>query len=85
MIGRASRRPSSALWTRANFALCVHTGGNVDLEMRKLYRIRADKRSLLEGFVRVIDESGEDYLYPVAFFLPVRLSASAAKVFRQLD
>ena len=85
MLGRALRRPSSAPWTQANFALCIQNGGNVDLELRKLYRIRADKRSLLEGFVRVIDESGEDYLYPVAFFLPVRLSARAAKVYRQLD
>ena len=85
MIGQTSRRPSSAPWAQANFALCIQTGGNVDLEMRKLYRIRADKRSLLEGYVRVIDESGEDYLYPVAFFLPVRLSARAAKVFRELD
>jgi hypothetical protein len=35
------------------------------------------------GF-RIIDESGEDYLYPTSFFLPVRLSARAVRVFRQL-
>ncbi len=78
------RRISMVRWSQANFALCVDTGGNVDLELRKLYRIRADKRSLRQGFVRVIDESGEDYLYPVSYFLPVRLSESAARVFRRL-
>ena len=73
-----------ALWSQANFALCIDTGGNIDLDLRKLYRIRGDKRSLSQGFVRIIDESGEDYLYPVSFFLPVRLSERAARVFRRL-
>ena len=71
-------------WSQARFALCVETGSNIDLELRKLYRVRNDKRSLSEGFIRIIDESGEDYLYPTPFFLPVRLSARAAKVFRRL-
>jgi hypothetical protein len=71
-------------WSRANFALCVETGGNIDLDLRKLYRVRMDKRSLSQGFIRIIDESGEDYLYPISFFLPVRLPAGVAKVFRRL-
>ena len=78
------RRFPIAQWSQANFALCVDMGGNIDLDLRKLYRIRSDKRSLGQGFVRVIDESGEDYLYPVSFFLPVRLSERAARVFRRL-
>ena len=80
----APRRFPVALWAQANFALCVDTGGNIDLDLRKLYRVRSDKRSLSQGFVRVIDESGEDYLYPVSYFLPVRLSERAARVFRRL-
>ncbi len=80
----APRRFPVALWSQANFALCVDTGGNIDLDLRKLYRVRGDKRSLGDGLVRVLDESGEDYLYPASFFLPVRLSQRAAKVFRQL-
>ena len=74
----------AAQWSLANFALCVETGGNVDLDLRKLYRVRNDKRSLSQGFIRIIDESGEDYLYPTSYFLPVRLSARAARVFRRL-
>jgi hypothetical protein len=78
------RRFPIALWSQAKFALCVETGGNIDLDLRKLYRIRSDKRSLIQGFVRIIDESGEDYLYPISYFLPVRLSDRAARVFRGL-
>ena len=58
--------------------------GNIDLDLRKVYRVRNDKRSLSQGFIRIIDESGEDYLYPISFFLPVRLSERAARVFRRL-
>jgi len=81
---KPSRRSTAVDWARANFALCVETGGNIDLQTRKLYQTRSDKKSLSLGFVRVVDESGDDYLYPVAYFLPVRLSGSAAKVVRQL-
>lgn len=79
-----SRRSPATPWVKANFALCVQTGGNIDLELRKLYRVRGDKRALSEGFLRIIDESGEDYLYPASFFLPVRLPQRAARVFREL-
>ena len=40
------RRIPTALWSQANFALCVDTGGNIDLDLRELYRIRSEKRSL---------------------------------------
>jgi hypothetical protein len=73
-----------AQWVQANFALCVETGGNIDLDLRKLYRVRSDKKALEQGFVRVIDESGEDYLYPASFFEPVRLPERTARVFRRL-
>ena len=84
--GSSTNRPRRplALWLRANFALCVDTHGYVDLELRRLYRIRSDRKSLAQGFIRIVDDSGDDYLYPASSFLPVRLSAAAAKVFRQL-
>jgi hypothetical protein len=62
----------------------VNTGDNVDLELRKIYRHRVDKKANAEGFVRIIDETGEDYLFPATFFLPIRLPARAARIFRQL-
>src|SRR5262245_47390472 len=78
------RRPPSALWAHANFAVCVETGGYVDLELRRLYRVRSDKKARSLGFVRVVDDSGDDYLYPASFFEPVRLPERVARAFRRL-
>jgi hypothetical protein len=48
-------------------------GYAVSLERRKLYVVLADAQAAKHGQVRVIDESGEDYLYPERFFLPIDL------------
>jgi hypothetical protein len=56
------------------FLLCVNNEGyEASLELRKLYENIPDKEADLHGQVRIIDESGEDYLYPAAFFAPIRL------------
>src|SRR6476619_7189322 len=64
-------------------ALCLKNRGCGDLEPRKLYRILPDKKATAEGYLRVIDESGEDYLYPVDYFAIVRVPAAAAKALVQ--
>lgn len=46
------------------------------LELRKLYEVMADAAAEEHDQVRVVDESGEDYLYPAAWFLPVEVSAA---------
>ena len=45
-----------------SFALCVEDGGMEDLEARKVYQVLPDREASREGYVRVIDESGEDYM-----------------------
>ena len=55
------------------FVLCVHNDECDDLEVRKLYRKLPDKRAERDGFLRVVDESGEDYLYPESYFATIRL------------
>jgi hypothetical protein len=45
-----------------------------DLELRKIYRVLADEAAAEDGYVRLIDESGEDYLYPADYFLPIELT-----------
>ena len=51
------------------FVVCVDNQGyEVSLEMRKLYEIVVDVDAEKHGQIRVIDESGEDYLYPAAAF-----------------
>ena len=47
--------------------------------MRKIYQILPDKQAARDGYVRVVDESGEDYLYPEAYFVPVRLPQQAQR------
>ena len=57
------------------FLICVENEGyEASLEIRKLYETLPDKEAELHNQVRIIDESGEDYLYPSSFFAPVRLS-----------
>ncbi|MGZ8935427.1 MAG: hypothetical protein ACXW04_11040 [Methylobacter sp.] len=58
------------------FAVCVDNHGyEVSLEMRKLYEVLADADAEKHAQIRVIDESGEDYLYPAALFDRVTLPA----------
>ena len=50
-----------------------------DLEARKLYQILPDREAAREGYLRVVDESGEDYIYPPDLFVPVRLTAAVVR------
>jgi hypothetical protein len=66
--------------TQSRFVVCVKNKGySASLELRKVYPALADKIAAKLHQVRVIDESGEDYLYPQDFFIPVRLPQSAEK------
>jgi len=56
------------------FAICILSNGYDDLESWKIYRILPDEKAAGAGCLRVIDESGEDYLYPVNMFLVVEFS-----------
>jgi hypothetical protein len=60
--------------TTPRFVLCVRNDECDDLEVRKLYQSLPDKKAQRDGFLRVVDESGEDYLYPESYFAPVRLT-----------
>jgi hypothetical protein len=66
------------------FVVCVKNKGYLAaLELRKLYQVVADRTAAKLGLIRVIDESGEDYLYPVDFFVPVQLPQSAERAVRR--
>jgi hypothetical protein len=56
------------------FVLCVRNDQCEDLEVRKVYQVLPDRKALQDGYVRIVDESGEDYLYPESYFVPVNLS-----------
>jgi hypothetical protein len=59
------------------FALCVRNNACEDLELRKIYPVLSDKRAEEEGYIRVVDESGENYLYPQSYFVFVPLPRKA--------
>jgi hypothetical protein len=60
---------------RRQFAVCVRNRGYpASLELRKIYEVLADAEAAAHGLIRVIDESGEDYLYPKTFFVQLDLS-----------
>jgi hypothetical protein len=71
---RRVERCESGLWheakkREARFVLCVeNTDYPSSLECRKVYQVLGDEQASKHGQVRVIDESGEDYLYPGGLF-----------------
>lgn len=67
---------------RSSFLLCVRTDGSEDLEPRKVYEALSDSAAAREGYTRVIDESGEDYLYPSTYFVPIKLPASVTRALK---
>jgi hypothetical protein len=65
-----------------SFALCVDDGGMEDLEAPKIYQVLPDREAKREGHLRVIDESGEDYVYPSDLFVPVELPTAVVRRFK---
>ena len=65
---------------KARFAICMNNEDfPASLELRKIYRVVADESAAKNQLVRIVDESGEDYLYPEAYFIPIKLPATAEK------
>jgi hypothetical protein len=57
-----------------SFVVCVRNEGyEASLELHKIYRVLPDPDAEKEGDIRVVDESGEDYLYPVDWFVPIEV------------
>lgn len=66
--------------SEARFVLCVRNQNYpASLELRKVYQVSADQQAVKHRQMRVIDESGEDYLYPQEYFVPIKLPQAAEK------
>ena len=63
--------------SRAKFVLCIANKDCEDLEKGKIYAFLPDARAKRDGYIRVIDESGEDYLYPESLFVALDIPAKA--------
>jgi len=62
-----------------HFVVCIRNDDCEDLEVRKIYRVLADDAAAADGLLRIVDESGEDYLYPEKLFLQLELPRSVEK------
>ncbi|MCA9471604.1 MAG: hypothetical protein MRJ96_08455 [Nitrospirales bacterium] len=62
---------------KLKFVLCIENKDCEDLQKGKVYPLLADAKAKREGFVRVIDDSGEDYLYPETHFVPLEIPVKA--------
>lgn len=62
------------------FVVCLKNKGyEVSLELRKIYQALPDPDAAKHRQLRVIDESGDDYLYPASYFAPIELPAPVRK------
>lgn len=67
---------------KTQFVVCVKNEGYAaSLELRKIYQVVVDSRAEEHELIRVIDESGEDYLYPVEYFAAIELPQAVEEVF----
>ena len=67
---------------KGRFVLCVNSGTyKASLEPRKVYRVLADPAAEAKSLLRVIDDSGEDYLFPARLFVSIDVPEKAEPVF----
>ena len=65
---------------KQRFVVCLQNNGyEVSLEPRKIYQLLPDLEAAKHDQLRVIDESGEDYLYPASYFAPIELPATVRR------
>jgi len=74
----SSPRPSRSIKSR--YVVCVNNDGYAaSLEKGKIYQLLPDAPAKAHDLLRIIDESGEDYLYPADWFMSIAVSPAVAK------
>ncbi len=63
------------------FAMCLKTGTAEDLHLHTVYRVLPDEKAAEADYLRIVDESGEDYLYPAEYFILLDLPPVASEAF----
>ena len=65
-----------------HFVICINDGGYVDdLKVRTVYQVLPDESAARSNYIRVIDETGEDYLYPANLFVPIEIPREVEEAF----
>ena len=65
------------------FAICLKNKGCEDLIVRRVYHVLPDERAEKKALLRIIDESGEDYLYPANYFFSIELPQKIERALRK--
>ncbi len=67
--------------TKTQYAICVKNEDYpASLQLWKVYRVLADEKAARRNLIRVVDESGEDYLFSESYFVPVELPQKAKTI-----
>jgi hypothetical protein len=68
--------------SETRFAICINDGGYVDdLKVRTVYQVLPDESAAKSNYIRVVDETGEDYLYPANLFVPIEVPREVEEAF----
>lgn len=65
------------------FVICIKNQDCDDLILFKVYRVIADEKAEKSNYIRLIDESSEDYLYPSDYFMPIMLTEKIEQIILQ--
>ena len=66
------------------FVICIKNQDCDDLILFKVYQVIADDKAVKSNYIRLIDESGEDYLYPAEYFMPIALTEKIERAILQV-
>jgi hypothetical protein len=66
------------------FVICIKNQDCDDLVLFKVYQVIADEKADKSNYIRLIDESGEDYLYPVDYFMSITLTEKIEQAILQV-
>lgn len=66
------------------FVICIKNQDCDDLVLFKVYRVIADEKAAKSNYIRLIDESGEDYLYPADYFMSITLTKKIEQAILQV-
>jgi len=79
--GSSSKAPERRNRIGPQFAVCIENRGYpASLERHKIYRVLADQKAAARRQIRIIDESGEDYLYPRNYFVAIELPQALGRL-----
>jgi hypothetical protein len=69
---------------RCEYVVCISNRGyRASLVLRRIYQVLPDPAAAKQQLIRVVDESGEDYLYPTTMFVAIEIPEAVEKVFKK--